>query len=235
MTIGGDAIFIHGAGGGPWEWKVWLPAFRSAGWRCHAPDLQAGSEHLAELGFGDYLRRVQSVLESAESRSRVVLVGASLGGLLALASADSPRVAAVCLVNPVPPAGIPAWPAVAREVPDVMPWSRTATREGTRRSMPDATEAAVDEAMQRWRDESGAVLREVRSGISCPQPRQPLLIIYGTPDSEIPRAAVDALRADCGADLLVAEGSGHMGALLGRRASLWARLAETWLQCQTVP
>jgi len=227
----GGILFVHGAGGGPWEWESWLPVFEAGGWRCQAVDLQGDARAVGKLRFEDYLERVRATATAMGDDGPVALAGASLGGLLALAVAGELRAAALCLVNPVPPAGLTGRAASrGGALPEVVRWSRDASRAGTRRSMPDATETAVTRAMARWRDESGAVLERVRAGVSCAAPGCPSLILYGMPDREVSPAAVAALREHCQADLLVAEGAGHVGVLLGRRARLWACIAEVWVR-----
>ncbi|HYW02768.1 MAG TPA: alpha/beta hydrolase [Gammaproteobacteria bacterium] len=232
MSAAGKVVFVHGAGGGPWEWEAWLPVFRASGWCCEAVDLQGDGRDLAALRFEDYLDRVRAAATGAGDHGPVALAGASLGGLMALAVAGEVSAAALCLVNPVSPEGTPGRPGSrgGQRLPAVVRWSREATRQGTRRSMPDADEAAVTRALGQWRDESGAVLERVRGGVACATPACPALLFYGTPDREVSRAAISALRERCRADLVVAEGAGHVGVLLGRRAALWAGIAETWLR-----
>lgn len=235
MRVPAGLVLVHGAGGGPWEWEAWLPVFEAAGWHCRAVDLQGAGVDPEGLCFEDYLDRVRAVAAALSGDRPLALAGASLGGLLALAAAREVRAAALCLVNPVPPAGLPGSPASRGEaLPAVIRWSRDATRAGTRRSMPDADEATVTRAMERWRDESGAVLERVRGGVHCAVPGCPVLILYGTPDRELAPATVSALRERCRADLVMVEGAGHVGVLLGRRARLWAGIAESWLRVETL-
>lgn len=222
-------LFIHGAGAGGWEWNRWRAVFEAAGRRCSAPDLMPATAGLADTRFGDYLDQVAS--ESARLGGEPVLVGASLGGLLATALAARMQAKALVLVNPLPPAphhlSLPARPPW----PPVVPWGREATLAGTRRAMPDADEAACLYAFRRWRDESGQVLEAARAGLALAAPTCPVLAIASMGDTDVPATASAALAVDWGASLLRVEGS-HVGPLLGRQAAAVAVQALAWLDAQ---
>ncbi|MBY4597759.1 alpha/beta fold hydrolase, partial [bacterium BD-1] len=79
------AVFVHGAGGGGWEWAAWRRVFAAAGWNALAPDLWPAPAGLAATSLADYAVQVRGWLAAAP-RPRV-LVGASLGGLLAAMAA----------------------------------------------------------------------------------------------------------------------------------------------------
>ena len=66
------------------------------------------------------------------------LVGASLGGLIAMACADGAD--ALVLVNPLPPA---PWAErlPSSRWPDLVPWRRDARLASTRRALPDSDDA----------------------------------------------------------------------------------------------
>ena len=76
-----SALMIHGAGGGGWEWDVWRRVFLAAGWRVSTPDLRPAAAGLAATTLDDYEAQVHAWIHAA---SPDVVVGASLGGLLAL-------------------------------------------------------------------------------------------------------------------------------------------------------
>src|SRR5688500_5816290 len=90
------AVLVHGAGGGAWEWNVWRAVFAARGIDVVAPDLRPVAAGLAATGFGDYVGQVADALQ-ALPRPRA-LVGASLGGLLALACQG--QTDALVLINP---------------------------------------------------------------------------------------------------------------------------------------
>jgi len=223
------AVFVHGAGGGGWEWGIWARCFEAAGWAVVAPDLRASDAGLARTSLHDYSAQVAGWLRASRESGvlETVLVGASLGGLLALANAASAQ--ALVLVNPMPPTGLPT----DVPVPEIVPWGRDASLAGTRRALPDADEFAALHAFRRWRDESGLALRQARAGWALPAPACPVLVMGSTDDEDVPPATSRALADSLGAAWLELPGS-HVGPLLGRQAAEAARMAVEWLNIRAV-
>ena len=91
-------IMIHGAGGGAWEWNVWRGVFEAEGFACEVLDVAAVEGGIGATRFENYSGQVGRVAREGD-----VLVGASLGGLLALACPPAVRPAALVLVNAMPP------------------------------------------------------------------------------------------------------------------------------------
>lgn len=219
------AVFVHGAGGGGWEWGVWARVFAARGFRISAPDLMAGPQGLAATTLDDYRAQVRGWVAATrrdEPALPVCLIGASLGGLLALACADQAQ--ALVLVNPMPPAGLPT----TDPVPDIVPWGRTASLTGTRRALPESDDLAALHAFRRWRDESGRALRQARAGWPLPAPACPVLVMASRDDADVPPETGAALAATLGARLQSLPG-GHVAPLLGRQAAQAAGLAVEWL------
>lgn len=216
------AVLVHGAGGGGWEWVVWARVLEAAGLEVLAPDLQPGVAGLAATTLDDYAGQVGDWLR-AVPRPRL-LVGASLGGLLAMMQAG--QADALVLVNPLPPEGLPG---EGRDAADgCVPWGRRASLAGTRQALPDAAPATLAWAWRRWRDESAQVLAQARAGRAVARPACPVLVIASEGDDEVSAAASAALAARWGADLLRVPGS-HVGPLLGRQAAGIAAQAVDWM------
>lgn len=218
------ALLVHGAGGGAWEWNLWRGVWQAQGIETDALDLQPAPAGLAATALHDYLTQVRAALH-ALPRPRA-LVGASLGGLLALLAADDAD--ALVLVNPLPPA---PWHAQlpAREWPEVVRWQGDARLASTRRAMTDADDASALFAFRHWRDESGAVLREAHAGIAVRKPDCPILLIASVQDDDVPPAAIAAMADTWDISRLRAVSTSHVGPLLGRRATDVATQAVAWL------
>lgn len=221
-----SALLIHGAGGGGWEWRAWARVLRTRGFDVHAPDLVPITAGLAATGFADY--RDQVLGYGRELPGPLLLAGASLGGLLALASAAELHPAALVLVNPVPPAGIPGWPPARRDWPGVVSWGDSGDFESTLRSMPDADHATRILAYRRWRNESGRVMAAVHDGIEVKPAGVPALVIASATDTDVPPAVSRALADRLHADFHQVPGSSHLGPILGDSATRCAVLVTDW-------
>jgi pimeloyl-ACP methyl ester carboxylesterase len=226
----GTALFVHGAGGGAWEWNVWARVFAASDLAVHVPELQPVRAGLARTRLADYSAQVAGHLKKLRSHDldgKIVLVGASLGGLLALMNAELAD--ALILVNPMPPAPVHPDSTARSDYPAIVPWGANATLENTRRALPDADEASCLYAFRRWRDESGAVLNDARAGIVVATAGRPILVMASECDQDVSAQSSTELAATLGADFLLIDGASHVGPLLGRTAAELAERAVAWL------
>ncbi|KAF1718463.1 hypothetical protein CSC74_06260 [Pseudoxanthomonas yeongjuensis] len=225
-----NALLVHGAGGGAWEWNLWRGVLEAHAIAVHALELQPSPAGLAATTLQDYRTQVSDALQALPHPR--VLIGASLGGLLAAMSTN--QADALVLVNPLPPAPwhrqLPRrdWDAV------VVPWRRNARLASTRDALCDGDEAAAAFAFRRWRDESGSALREARAGIEIGRPACPALLIASVRDDDVPPEIICAMARQWQADRLETLASSHVGPLLGREASDIARQAVAWLNRQSL-
>jgi pimeloyl-ACP methyl ester carboxylesterase len=102
-------VFVHGAFCGGWAFETFREPFEAAGFETHAPNLPhhergADLETLANAGLKEYAQAI--ALYARELRAPPVLVGHSLGGLVAqLASMHTP-IAGLVLLAPSAPWGV---------------------------------------------------------------------------------------------------------------------------------
>lgn len=219
------ALAVHGAGGGGWEWAIWQRVWRTQGVVLQAPDLQPAQAGLAATRLEDYLVQIET---AAAALPRPVLLGASLGGLVALALAARVGARALILVNPVAPAGIAPRPVGRNSADGVLAWASRRRYAGTREALADADDAAVLFAYRRWRDESAGAVAAAAAGVATSPPDCPVLLIASDADTDVPFAASQALAAKLGADLWRCRGGSHVGPLLGRGAAALASRALAW-------
>jgi pimeloyl-ACP methyl ester carboxylesterase len=226
-----ESLLIHGAGGGGWEYDHWTPLFRARGWQPVARDLEPGASGLVATTLADYVQQAAAwpSCRQPSARGRMALVGASMGGAVALQVAQRLAPSAIVLVNAVVPEPW-ARPTVrsSRPLPDVLRW-KGISLESTARALPDSTADVQRWACERWRDESGRVMRELQRGYVAERPRCPTLFVVSMEDRDVPPAQQLAWAAAWNADTLTYRGMSHVGPLLGTAAADVARDVVDWL------
>lgn len=217
-----NALLVHGAGGGAWEWNAWARVLRAHGASVLVPELMAVPGGLRATRLADYAAQLREAARPQPAPR--LLVGASLGGLLAMQLADELAATALVLVNPLLPGTL-----AARDdaVDGIVPWSRTSLAR-THRALPDADDAAVLYASTRWRDESAAVLADARSAALPTRPKCRVLVLASEDDDDVPPAAMRDFASAWRADFVSLPGASHVGPLLGRDAARVAGLALAW-------
>ena len=217
-------MLIHGAGGGAWEWNRWRGVLETHALAVQALELRPAPQGLAATALQDYIQQVQLALRVSQ-RPRV-LVGASLGGLLAARCASEAD--ALVLVNPLPPA---PWHQrlVQRQWNRVVPWQQNARLHSTREAMTDADDASALWAFRHWRDESGQALSQAHAGVEVEKPDCPALFVVSEQDEDVPPAIISDWAQTWRADRLETIASSHVGPVLGRQAQAIATQAVAWL------
>lgn len=105
-------VMIHGMWGGGWYWAQFKAFFERRGYRCIAPTLRhhdmdpaaPPDPALGTTGLRDYLRDLEE--EIAGLGTDPILMGHSMGGLLAALLASRGRGKALVQLNPAPPRGV---------------------------------------------------------------------------------------------------------------------------------
>ena len=224
-------VTVHGAGGGAWEFDLWREPCLRAGWHTVAYDLEPCPTGIANTTLNDYVEQV--VRWPRCSGEKLALVGASMGGAVALQAAAVMSPSALVLVNSVVPK---PWvrPTVrtSRPLPDVLEWSGSSL-ESTARALYDSSPAVQRWACQRWRDESGSVMRGLYGGYDAPRPDCPILFVISLDDRDVPSDQQRAWAAAWGADTLTYPEMSHCGPLLGMRAPEVAKEIVAWLASNT--
>lgn len=222
-----SVVFIHGAGGGAWQWRDWISVFENEGCTTVTCDLQPGSRGLADTALEDYGDQITATLDTIPSNP--VIVGASMGGLLGMKIAEQRPLSALILVNSVPPAGTPGWPPQAKTFPDIVRWSSSISLGDSRTSMPEADEDTLIWAHGLWRDESGRVMKAIHGGVPVQHPGCRTLVIGCGLDNAVPEEISANLAYRWGVDYRIFHNASHVGALLGIYAKHIARFSFDWL------
>lgn len=103
-------VFIHGAFCGGWAFDTFRQPFEAAGFETHAPNLPhhergADLEQLAQSGLKEYANAIAHYTRGLSAAP--ILVGHSLGGLVAQLAAMHAPAAGLILLAPSPPWGVP--------------------------------------------------------------------------------------------------------------------------------
>jgi non-heme chloroperoxidase len=109
-ALRGPVVMIHGAFCGGWAFDKWRAMFEEQGYEVHAPTLRhhgGGREPPGELGSTsilDYARDIEEFLDGLDAVP--VLIGHSMGGLIAQMLAARRAVRAIVLLAPSAPWGV---------------------------------------------------------------------------------------------------------------------------------
>ncbi|WP_170113223.1 alpha/beta hydrolase [Ahniella affigens] len=221
-------VLIHGAGGGAFEWQIWQRVLAAHGWSVAVPTLEPAPSGLAATRYDDYLAQLRHAI--AAIKTRPILIGASLGGLLAMELAADTDAAALVLINPMPPASDALGMLPEVDTPAIEAWADTASLESTARAVPDASPATWHWLWRQWRNESGAVLRDARVGRLVQRPTMPGLILISGADREVPAAASRTLAHAWQLEIMDLPTASHVGPLLGTSAADVALRVHHWLR-----
>ena len=109
--MGKDIVMVHGANCGGWCFDAFRDVFEARGFTCHAPDLIGHGEAkgdaktaLAGVGMADYRAQMAAFLK--ELPERPILLGHSMGAVIAQQLASEGLAEALILASPAPRAGI---------------------------------------------------------------------------------------------------------------------------------
>ena len=215
-------LFLHGYFADATVFADWLPFFAARGFAPVALNLRgrAGSRPGTEIGGVSIDDYVEDAALVARALGRPLVVGHSMGGLLAQRLAELDLAEAAALIAPAPPRGITVmtWqlairqikylPAIATSRP-VRP-SREDVRALVMNRVPDDQQ---DEVIDRLVPDSGRAGRELSiTGVpvDASRVRCPLLVVAGTDDKFIPAKTVERVARRYGVPLRLMPGHGHM-------------------------
>jgi pimeloyl-ACP methyl ester carboxylesterase len=240
---------IHGAFCGPWSLDGLKQKFEGTGYSVTAPclrfhDQKRAPAALGTTGLADYAADLED--EIAALKTPPILVGHSMGGLLAQMLAAQCDVRALILLAPSAPWGIPPttiFEIGAAQAMHLQPGYWNQVLEPNRdvalaHSLDRLPRDMRDSIFGRFVAESGRAMFETMnwaldmnhaSDVDAEKVRCPILCLTGSDDRINPPSTVARIAARYGATAEVLPGMGHW--LIGEPG--WERLAEraiTWLE-----
>ena len=235
-------VRVHRAGTPPEHFAAWRTMFEDAGYDCRAPALpgHAPSERavLRRSGFDAYVAAMREVVAGLEAPP--VLIGHSMGGLVARMVAAEVGVAALVLLAPLPGGRVPitaaALPFFAIAAPAVLlaqPFRplRGAIRHLALNRLPRDEQ---DEIADGFVGESGRAYRDLvlgRAGVGGRAIRGGMLVMHGDDDRLIPAPVARGIADKHGAELMSVPGCGHWLIAPSLVPSV-ARTALAWIERQ---
>lgn len=218
-------VMIHGAGGGAWEYDFWTSTFRKGGFHTISKNLNPINGRYQDTTFQDYKNQV---IEWIPNQQRPILIGASMGGILALSVSPIVNPKAIILINPVPPVGFRKPPNTS--YPLLIKWENGPLKDSID-AMPDSDQETIIWAHKLWRNESGTVLNTISNpGINIQNPDCPILMVISEADTNILPETSKKLAQHLNADTLLLPKTSHVGPLLGKNAESIAKSALNWLR-----
>lgn len=241
-------LMIHGAFCGPWSLDGLKEKFEKAGYAVTAPclrfhDEKRASAALGTTGLADYAADLEE--EIAALGTTPILVGHSMGGLLAQMLAARVKVAALILLAPSPPWGVPPttlFEISAAQAMHMQPGHWNQVLEPNRdvalaHSLDRLPREMRDEVYDRFVPESGRAMFEVMnwgldlnhaSAVEADAVTAPMLFLTGSDDRINPPSTVERIAALYGdrVTVEVLDGMGHW--LIGEPG--WEKLAERALE-----
>jgi pimeloyl-ACP methyl ester carboxylesterase len=240
-------LFVHGAFCGGWVWaEHFLPFFAELGWHGVALSLRghgrsAGRKELDRLGLADFVADVASA--AASLKSPPVVVGHSMGGVVAQHFVQAHKAAGLALLAPASLAGLSgsflhmsfSQPNLLIALSRVQSHDMNAADfETIRRGLfsenfPDDLALRYLPRFQRESLRANLELMIPQAFFLMARPRLPALVLGGDNDGFIPAADLKLSASFWGAEIQVLEGVPHALML----DTSWRRAAEVladWLK-----
>jgi non-heme chloroperoxidase len=220
-VLGTNVLCLHGLFAGSWVFENVLPHIAARGYPAFAVSYRGHppNPRLADIGrvsIGEYADDAATI---ARTLHRPILIGHSLGGLVALMLAGMQLARAVILVSPAPPRGITVFTGellrrTLKQLPALL-LSRPLVPNAADidalvlNCIPPDERPAI---FQRFTPDSGRAARQAAVGVyhvPAREVRIPLLVMAGENDRFIPPSVAAKVARRYGGELRVVRNRGH--------------------------
>ncbi|TAK80490.1 MAG: alpha/beta fold hydrolase [Dehalococcoidia bacterium] len=214
-----SVLLVHGSVSSGPIWQRWQTLLAEGGWSSIALDLRGHGASdpvdLSDVGMDDYLEDVRRVARTLPAPP--VVLGWSMGGLLALRFAEVAPSAACIALAPSPPARVRNPDVeIRRGVFDASEYGITSLDPEQQRGMPDLDIEARQLALRSLSLDSRRARDERSAGVPVARIAVPLLLIIGGSDRQFRPATYDQFPFE--ADRLFVPEASHWGLVLSRQA-----------------
>lgn len=237
---GKDLVFIHMSWGSSWAFKYYIPFFVEAGYRCHSLDLRGHGQSGGSVEgatMQDYVDDVHAAVTVLQLDSPVV-IGHSMGGLIALMYSDQHAVSGTVSLDGSPTLEVQktseekTYPADYTPADSGMPTSPFQVMK----SLPDIYLWRLMGLKKNLTVESGVARSDRKRGMSVPKDslQAPLFFVGAEKGTSLPFGiGIDKARAQAEyyeAPLYEVKGASHPGLLIGKYWSDAAGSVLSWLK-----
>ena len=211
-------ILVHGAANSAKVWTFWQRELAAHGWASHAIDLRGHGRSsyvdLSHTSMHDYLADVRLLIEQLAQSP--VVIGWSMGGLIAMTVASYGDAVACVTLAPSAPARL-ADASINLRSGEFGPeeYGIISSDPEDQPAMPDLDKEERSVALTSLSRESRLARDERKAGIVIDSIACLLLIVTGTADTAWPRVTYDDLWLS--AEFHSVEAASHWGLVLNRR------------------
>ena len=238
----GSVVLVHGSWGSSAMWTIYARLLASKGWSAYALDLQGHGKSegtVSGVTMEDYVSDVDQVVAEHNLENPVV-IGHSMGGLIALMYVAEHGARAVIAIDPSPTKEVQGEGKKKEYTAEYSPVDAGMPANPLRamKALPDVGILPMMRMKMTLGMESGVARSERKLGISIPKEKlsMPTLFVGGELGESLPFGigikTAKAMADYYGKEVIEIKGATHPGILIGKHAKNAAEKIESWVSGQ---